>query len=68
MEEPAPERQLGYREEEGGEGVDRASHAQQQQQQKVEDLQGDARGQVRESSADRLLLAIEGSNMMTVLG
>lgn len=40
VEEPAPQRQLGHSEEEGGEGEERANHVQRQQE--VQDLQGDA--------------------------
>lgn len=58
MEEPAQECQLWYCEEERGKGEDRADHV--QQQQKVQDLQGDARGEVRENTPDRVLLIVQG--------
>lgn len=62
MEEPAQERQLWDSEEERGEGEDRADHV--QRQQKVQDLQGDARGEVSENTPDQVLLIGWGSCIM----
>lgn len=54
VEEPATQRQLRHGEEEGGEGEDRADHARRQQE--VQDLQGDAGGEVSEGMMQKVSL------------
>lgn len=66
VEEPAQECQLWYSEEERGKGEDRASHIQQRRQ-KVQDLQGDARGEVRENTPDQVLLIVQGLYIVVLL-